>query len=148
MLTDLKLKNLKANEKPYKVADRDGLYVLVTPAGSLLLRYDYRINSRRETLALGRYDDTRAKELPRELDVLDYGMGMSLAEARLLLTRARRSVEAGESPVKAKAEAKNKVRAEPTLDGWVDKYFEDADLAPLPRPAEVQHALLAALAAS
>lgn len=36
MLTDLKLKNLKANEKPYKVADRDGLYVLVTPAGSLL----------------------------------------------------------------------------------------------------------------
>jgi hypothetical protein len=27
MLTDLKLKNLKAKEKPYKVVDRDGLYL-------------------------------------------------------------------------------------------------------------------------
>jgi hypothetical protein len=82
MLADLKLKNLKAKEKPYKVADRDGLYVLVTTAGSLLFRYDYRINGLRETLALGRYDDTRAKKVPREIDDLDYGVGKSLAEAR------------------------------------------------------------------
>lgn len=33
MLTDTKLKHLKAREKNYKIADRDGLYVLVTPAG-------------------------------------------------------------------------------------------------------------------
>ncbi len=35
MLTDTKLKHLKAREKNYKIADRDGLYVLVTPAGSV-----------------------------------------------------------------------------------------------------------------
>ncbi|WP_230326329.1 Arm DNA-binding domain-containing protein [Citrobacter sp. Res13-Sevr-PEB04-36] len=43
MLTDTKLKHLKAKEKKYKTADRDGLYVLVTPAGSVTFRYDYRI---------------------------------------------------------------------------------------------------------
>lgn len=41
MLTDTKLRNLKPADKPYKVNDRDGLYVAVTPAGhfvSLQLR--------------------------------------------------------------------------------------------------------------
>lgn len=129
MLTDLKLKTMKPTDKARKVADRDGLYVLATPAGSLLFRYDYRINGRRETLAIGRYDETRGKEPPRQLEDLEYGMGLSLAEARSLLTRARRSVEMGESPARAKAESKSKVRAELTLAGWADKFFEDADLA-------------------
>lgn len=129
MLTDLKLKNLKAKDKPFKVADRDGLYILVSTAGSLLFRYDYRVNGRRETLALGRYDDSRAKELPREIGDLDYGNTMSLAEARLLLTRARRSVEKGESPARAKSDAKNKQREQLTLDGWAAKFFDEAPLA-------------------
>lgn len=33
MLTDTKLRNLKPADKLYKVNDRDGLYVAVTPAG-------------------------------------------------------------------------------------------------------------------
>lgn len=32
-LTDLKIKNLKPEDKPYKVADFDGLYVQVTAKG-------------------------------------------------------------------------------------------------------------------
>ncbi|OAT52612.1 integrase [Kluyvera georgiana ATCC 51603] len=55
MLTDTKLKHLKNREKNDKIAGRDGLYVLVTPAGSVTFRYDYRINNRRETLTIGRY---------------------------------------------------------------------------------------------
>ena len=35
MLTDTKLRNLKPQEKLYKVPDRDGLYVAVTPAGGV-----------------------------------------------------------------------------------------------------------------
>lgn len=35
MLTDAALKYLKPKAKPYKVADRDGLYVLVTPHGTV-----------------------------------------------------------------------------------------------------------------
>ena len=35
MLTDTKLRNLKPQDKLYKVIDRDGLYVAVTRAGSI-----------------------------------------------------------------------------------------------------------------
>lgn len=46
MLTDTKLRNLKPQDKLYKVIDRDGLYVAVTPAGSISFRYNYSINGR------------------------------------------------------------------------------------------------------
>jgi hypothetical protein len=35
LLTDAALKALKPKEKRYKVTDRDGMYVLVTPNGTL-----------------------------------------------------------------------------------------------------------------
>lgn len=54
MLTDTKLKNLKPQEKLYKVADRDGLYVAVSPAGTVTFRYNYSINGRQETVTFGR----------------------------------------------------------------------------------------------
>lgn len=55
MLTDTKLRNLKPRDKLYKVNDRDGLYVAVTPAGSISFRYNYSINGRQETITFGRY---------------------------------------------------------------------------------------------
>lgn len=48
MLTDTKLRNFKPQDKLYKVIDRDGLYVAVTPAGSIAFRYNYSINGRQE----------------------------------------------------------------------------------------------------
>jgi hypothetical protein len=50
MLTDTALRNLKPRAKPYKVTDRDGMYVAVSSAGTVAFRYDYRLNGRRETL--------------------------------------------------------------------------------------------------
>lgn len=44
MLTDIAIKSLKSKDKPYKVADRDGLYVSVAPTGTKTFRYDYRVN--------------------------------------------------------------------------------------------------------
>ena len=49
-LSDMKLKNLKPQEKAYKVPDRDGMYVVVSPKGTVTFRYDYRLAGRRETL--------------------------------------------------------------------------------------------------
>lgn len=40
MLTDVALKALKPKEKPYKVADRDGMYVLVNCGGAITFRLD------------------------------------------------------------------------------------------------------------
>jgi len=42
MLTDTKLRNLKPTGKLYKVADRDGLYVAVTPPDGHLLVLAHR----------------------------------------------------------------------------------------------------------
>ncbi|WP_426765498.1 Arm DNA-binding domain-containing protein, partial [Pseudomonas aeruginosa] len=50
MLTDTKLRNLKPKDKLYKVNDRDGLYVAITPAGSISFRYNYSIHGRQETI--------------------------------------------------------------------------------------------------
>ena len=41
-------------EKRDKVNDRDGLYIAVTPAGSISFRYHYSINQRQETVTFDR----------------------------------------------------------------------------------------------
>ena len=55
MLTDTALRNLKPKSLTYKASDRDGMYVTVSPTGTVTFRYDYRLNGRRETLTIGRY---------------------------------------------------------------------------------------------
>ncbi|MGB5611481.1 MAG: Arm DNA-binding domain-containing protein, partial [Sedimenticolaceae bacterium] len=87
MLTDTKLRNLKPQDKLYKVNDRDGLYVAVTPAGGISFRYNYSISDRQETLTIGRYGKR----------------GVTLAEARERLSEAKKMIAAGKSPAKEKA---------------------------------------------
>ncbi len=129
MLTDMQLRALKPTGKIYKVADQQGLYVAVTRTGVVSFRFDYRVNGRRETLVIGKYDPTVGAKKPRELDELDYGMSLSLAEARLLITRAHRSVEQGESPSRSKAEKRTEAADALTFGSWAEKYFAEADLA-------------------
>lgn len=124
MLTDLKLKSLKPREKAYKVTDRDGMYVTVSPSGTISFRYDYRLNGRRETLTIGRYNSGRESRGHAEIQLLDYGAVLSLQDARILLDRARRSVEQGESPSRAKAEKRITANEALNFDGWTQKYFE------------------------
>ncbi len=129
MLTDMKLKALKPTGKIYKVADQQGLYVAVTRTGVVSFRFDYRVNGRRETLVIGKYDSTIGAKKSRELDELDYGISLSLAEARLLLTRAHRLVEQGESPSRSKVEKRIEAADALTFGSWAEKYFAEADLA-------------------
>ena len=49
MLTDTALRNFKPKSLTYKASDRDGMYVTVSPVGTVTFRYDYRLNGRRET---------------------------------------------------------------------------------------------------
>ena len=63
-LSDPAIKKAKPIDKPYKMADERGLYVLVNAAGKYW-RMDYRFNGKRKTLALGVYPDvslSRARE--------------------------------------------------------------------------------------
>jgi len=52
---DTALRKLKPKAAPYKVSDRDGMYVTVSKVGTIAFRYDYRLNGRRETRTLGQY---------------------------------------------------------------------------------------------
>jgi integrase len=69
-LTDIKVKALKAGIKPdksltnksYKVTDERGLYLEVTPSGSKLWRFKYRIDGKEKLLSLGIYPDISLKE--------------------------------------------------------------------------------------
>jgi integrase len=62
-LTDTACKNTKPNaEKPYKLADEKGLYLLINQNGSKYFRMDYRFGGKRKTLALGVYPETSLKQ--------------------------------------------------------------------------------------
>jgi integrase len=113
MLTDTALKHLKSKKKLYKVADRDGMYVAVTPSGCLIFRYDYRLNGRRETLTLGRYGDA----------------GISLARAREKCLDARRAVAEGRSPSQEKQREKRRLKEARSFGQFGERWFEEAPMA-------------------
>lgn len=60
-LTDSAIRNAKPKDKPYKLADGGGLYLLVTPKGGKWWRLDYRYNGKRKTLSMGVYPDVSLK---------------------------------------------------------------------------------------
>ena len=62
MLSDTACKNAKAKEKPYKIADEKGMFLLVNPNGSKYFRLKYRIDGKEKTLALGVYSETSLKQ--------------------------------------------------------------------------------------
>ena len=57
-LTDSGVKRAQTADKPYKMSDGHGLYVLVQPAGAKLWRYAYRFDGKQKLLALGKYPVT------------------------------------------------------------------------------------------
>lgn len=79
-LTELAVRNAKGREKPYKMSDAAGLYLLVQVNGSRLWRFDYRFGGKRKTLALGAYPV------------------VTLAAAREKRLEAKRALDAGRDP--------------------------------------------------
>jgi len=56
-LTETAIKTAKPAEKPYKLFDERGLYLLVNPGGGRLWRLKYRVAGREKLLAIGAYPD-------------------------------------------------------------------------------------------
>ncbi len=54
-LTDSTISKAKAKPASYKMADANGLYLLVQPTGAKLWRYRYRINHKENVFAIGEY---------------------------------------------------------------------------------------------
>ncbi|HEY1722878.1 MAG TPA: tyrosine-type recombinase/integrase [Magnetospirillaceae bacterium] len=113
MLTDSALKHLKPKEKIYKVTDRDGMYVLVKPSGTLSFRLDYRVNGRRETVTFGKYGPA----------------GLSLARARELCIDAKRAISEGRSPAIEKQREKRRLLEAKSFGEFGEKWLTAAPMA-------------------
>ncbi len=61
-LTATAVKNAKPKEKPYKLGDGGGMFLLVNPNGSKYWRLKYRILGKEKLLALGVYPDVSLSE--------------------------------------------------------------------------------------
>lgn len=75
MLTPSAVANAKPQEKPYKLTDERGLYLLVRPSGARWWRFDYRRpdTGKRNTLSLGTFPEVslkRARERREEARAL------------------------------------------------------------------------------
>jgi integrase len=66
-LTDTAIRNVKFQNKQYKLSDEKGMYLLVNKAGKYF-RLDYRFAGKRKTLALGVYPDVKLVEARKKRD--------------------------------------------------------------------------------
>ncbi|EKT1924487.1 integrase arm-type DNA-binding domain-containing protein [Salmonella enterica] len=89
-LTDTAIRKTKPTEKPFKLADSSGLYLLIKPNGSKLWYMKFRIDGKEKKLAFGPYPD------------------VSLFKARQLRDAARAKVREGVDPSADKKIAQQK----------------------------------------
>lgn len=68
-LTNTACKNAKAKDKPYKMADGGGLYLLVKPTGAKHWRLKYRFLGKEKLLALGAFPLTSIIEARESRDI-------------------------------------------------------------------------------
>ncbi|MFC0127160.1 tyrosine-type recombinase/integrase [Ralstonia solanacearum] len=87
-LTDLSARNAQPKDKPYRLADGQGMYLEVMPNGSKYWRLKYRFAGKEKRLALGVYPS------------------VSLAQARAARDDARRQIAAGTDPSHARQQAR------------------------------------------
>ncbi|ABQ30491.1 Arm DNA-binding domain-containing protein [Acidiphilium cryptum] len=57
MLTDIAVRKAQVRDKPYKMFDSNGLFLLVTPAGGKLSRFRYKIGGKEKLLSIGPYPE-------------------------------------------------------------------------------------------
>lgn len=67
-LTDTAIRNAKPTEKPYKLTDEKGLFLLVNPNGAKWWRLKFRVDGKEKLLSLGVYPDTSLKDARAKRD--------------------------------------------------------------------------------
>lgn len=87
-LNNVQAKNAKPKEKPYKLTDGDGMFLLVQPNGSKYWRLKYRFNGKEKLLSMGVYPE------------------ISIIEARQKRQKSRELLRNGVDPSEAKRDQK------------------------------------------
>jgi Arm DNA-binding domain/Phage integrase central domain len=68
VLSDTKIRNAKPTEKPYKLSDSGGLFLLVQPTGSRWWRLKYRYAGKERGISLGVYPAVSLKDARERRD--------------------------------------------------------------------------------
>lgn len=107
-LSDAAVRNAKPKTKFYKLADGEGLFLLVMPNGSKYWRLKYFFAGKEKLLALGVYPD------------------VSLSEARDRRAQARKVLAAGNDPGETKKQAKKTaiLKAGNTFEAIAREWYE------------------------
>jgi integrase len=98
VLTPTRINNAKPKEKPYKLTDGGGLFVLVSPGGAKNWKYQYPWDGKRPEVSIGRYPE------------------IGIADARDRHAEYRAMVERGEDPLAHSREMKAGRAASEALD--------------------------------
>lgn len=107
-LTDIAIRNAKAQGKAVKLADGAGMFLLVTPAGGKLWRLKFRIDGREKLLSIGAYPE------------------IGLGEARRRREEARELIALGKDPSREKQRDKvrGRIQAADTFAAICKEYCE------------------------
>jgi integrase len=107
-LSDAKVRNAKAKAKLYKIADGEGLFLVVMPTGSKYWRLRYSFAGKEKLLALGVYPE------------------VTLADARDRRADARKALATGKDPGELKKETKRKaiLKRANSLETVAREWFE------------------------
>lgn len=106
-LSDTACRNAKGRDRPYKLSDSNGLYLLVNPNGSRLWRQKYRYQGREKSLAFGSYPV------------------VALADARLKSAEARKALQDGLDPSKR---SPDKTRVADTFEDVAREWLANMDV--------------------
>ncbi len=116
-LSDLKIRKLKQRDKPFRISDGWGLYLLVRPTGTKSWQFRYQFMGNEKTLSIGQYPM------------------VSLANARRKRDDAKRLLAEGKDPsIQKQLDLIDaQVKARMTFKEVADEYYEslvDRGLAP------------------
>ena len=95
-ITEALCKSLKPKDKDYKIADQNGLSLLVKTNGSKWWRFSYSFDGKRNTLSMGTYPQTSLKEAREKRDAARkmIASGIDLSANR----KAVKTAQTGEVP--------------------------------------------------
>jgi integrase len=122
-LTDKAVKNIKPQDRPFKLMDERGLFLLVNPNGSKLWRFRYRFNDKEKLLGLGSYPDTGladAREAQAEMRKL-LANGIDPSQDRKQKERKKKIDEAATFEVVAREYLDTRVKGGKNNDAWLEK---------------------------
>ncbi len=132
MLTDTACRNAKPSEKPRKLADSGGLYLLISPTGSRLWRCDYRLDGKRRTASFGAYPAVSLASARAERDKLKERLAAHVDPAQAKREDKRARLERAGNSLEAITRDWFKVKGDQWVSGYAARIMSrlEADIFP------------------